>query len=211
MFDLNTLITSGGILIVALIVFTESGLLIGFFLPGDTLLFSAGLLASQGVLPIEWLILAIIAAAIIGDNVGYTIGQKTGKHIFKREDGVFFHKDNIIRAQEFYNKHGGKTITLARFVPVVRTFAPLVAGIGHMDRRKFMAYNVVGAVLWGAGVTLAGYWLGSRLPWLEHYIEAVLIAVIVVSLAASFGHVLKDPKTRKIIIGKIKAKFQKQS
>lgn len=199
MINLDQIIANGGILIVALIVFAESGLLFGFFLPGDTLLFSAGLLASQGLLQIEWLIPAVILAAIIGDNVGYTIGQKTGHRIFKKEEGILFHKDNLIRAEKFYEKHGGKTIVLARFTPWIRTFAPIVAGIGKMSRQRFMFYNIFGAIIWGGGVTLAGYWLGARFPSLDKYIEIVLIAVIFFSVVGPLFHLLKDPKNRRLL------------
>jgi len=204
LFNIDALIQSGGILLVAAIVFAESGLLVGFFLPGDTLLFSAGLLAAQGYFSLELLIVTTILAAIIGDNVGYSIGRRTGHRIFKKEDGIFFHKDHLIRAEKFYEKHGGKTITIARFVPVVRTFAPLVAGIGKMPRKKFMAYNIVGAVLWGGGLTLLGFWFGGLIPNLADYIEYVLIAVVLLSLGGSFLHIMKEPKTRKLIAERLK-------
>jgi membrane-associated protein len=204
MFNVEGLIISGGILIVAAIVFAESGLLIGFFLPGDTLLFSAGLLASQGYFPITWLIFAIVVAAVIGDNVGYTIGRRTGHRIFNKQDGLLFHKGNLLRAQKFYEEHGGKTVTLARFVPVIRTFAPMLAGVGKMERRKFMLYNIVGAVLWGGGVTLLGYFLGSQIPGLDKYIEIVLVAIVVLSLAGSFLHLVKDKHNRQILLRRFK-------
>lgn len=204
MFDIESLVRSGGILIVALIVFAESGLLVGFFLPGDTLLFGAGLLASQGELPIVPLILATIVAAIIGDNVGYSIGRRAGPRMFKKKDGIIFRSEYIERAEAFYEKHGGKTIILARFTPIVRTFAPVVAGIGKMSRQRFMLYNVVGGVVWGAGMTLLGYTLGSKIPGLDHYIEYVLIGVVVLSLGLSVIHILKDKETRKLIMQRIK-------
>lgn len=199
MFDTQALIASGGILIVAAIVFAESGLLIGFFLPGDTLLFSAGLLAAQDTVSLPWLLVATVAAAIVGDNVGYSIGRRAGPRIFKREDGILFHKDHLMRAEKFYEDHGGKTVTMARFIPVVRTFAPVVAGAGKMPRRRFMYYNVIGAVAWGGGVTLLGYWLGTKIPGLDHYIEYLLLAVVLLSLLGSFAHLLRDPRTRKAI------------
>jgi len=209
MFDTQALIASGGILIVAAIVFAESGLLIGFFLPGDTLLFSAGLLAAQGVVSLPWLLVATIAAAIIGDNVGYSIGRRAGPRIFKKEDGILFHKEHLLRAEKFYDDHGGKTVTLARFIPIVRTFAPVVAGAGKMPRRRFMYYNVIGAVIWGGGVTLLGYWLGSKIPGLDHYIEYILVGVIVLSLGLSFIHVLREPKARAAMKAGIKNQLSK--
>lgn len=194
--DIGSIIESGGILIIALIVFAESGLLIGFFLPGDTLLFGAGLAASQGRLPFGWLILTVVCAAVIGDNVGYSIGRRSGTRIFRREEGILFQKEHIQRAQDFYEKHGGKTIILARFVPVIRTFAPLLAGVGKMPRKRFMLFNVVGGVVWGSGMITLGYLLGKRIPHLDKYIELVIIAVIILSLILSFGHVLSNKKTR---------------
>ncbi len=142
--DPESIIQSGGVLLVAAIVFAESGLLVGFFLPGDTLLFSAGFFAAQGKLPLGWLLIAIVLAAIIGDNVGYSIGKRTGHKIFKKKDGILFRQEYITRANAFYELHGGKTITLARFVPIVRTFAPVIAGVAHMDRRRFMFFNIIG-------------------------------------------------------------------
>ncbi len=204
MFDIDAIIRAGGILIVALIVFAESGLLIGFFLPGDTLLFGAGLLASQGEIAIVPLILATITAAIVGDNVGYSIGRRSGPRLFAKKDGIILKKEYLEKAEEFYEKHGGKTIILARFTPIVRTFAPVVAGISKMPRKRFMLYNVVGGIVWGAGMPLLGYYLGSRIPGLDHYIEYVLIGVVVLSVTLSCAHLLKDKETRRIIWQKIK-------
>ncbi len=170
MFDVEHIVASGGILIVAAIVFAESGLLVGFFLPGDTLLFSAGLLASQGSPSLPLLLLFTSIAAIVGDNVGYSIGRRAGPRIFKKDDGILFHKDHLIKAEKFYEKHGGKAITIARFVPVVRTFAPVVAGAGKMPRKRFMFFNIIGGVLWVFSMTLLGYWLGSKIPCLCNYI-----------------------------------------
>ena len=204
MFDIETIVRSGGILIVAFIVFAESGLLVGFFLPGDTLLFGAGLIASQGELPLIPLILAVIVAAVVGDNVGYSIGRRSGPRFFKKKDGILFRQEYVQRAEDFYEKHGGKTIILARFTPIVRTFAPLVAGIGKMPRGRFMFFNVFGGILWGAGMTLLGYHLGSRIPGLDHYIEYVLITVVVVSLGLSALHVLKDKQSRQKIWQSVK-------
>lgn len=208
MFDVHA-IAGAGILVVSAIIFAESGLLIGFFLPGDTLLFSAGLLASQGTMSLGWLIICTIIAAIVGDNVGYSIGRRAGPRIFKKEDGILFHKDHLMRAEKFYEKHGGKTITIARFVPVVRTFAPVVAGAGKMPRQKFMAYNIIGAIAWCGGLPLLGYWLGGRMPWLENYIDIVLISVVLFSLLAAFGHLLRDAKTRQAMLAGIKNQLSK--
>ncbi|MDQ3123624.1 MAG: VTT domain-containing protein [bacterium] len=196
MFDIEHIIKAGGVLIVSLIVFAESGLLVGFFLPGDTLLFGAGLAASQGEISLTALIIAVVAAAIIGDNVGYSIGRRTGHRIFKKKDGILFRQEYLEKAEAFYEKHGGKTIIIARFVPIVRTFAPVVAGASKMTRRRFFAFNVVGGILWGAGMPLLGYFVGNRIPGLDKYIEIVILGVVVLSLVLAFAHVLKDKSTR---------------
>lgn len=206
MFGINIekIIQQFGILAIGIIVFTESGLLIGFFLPGDTLLLLAGVLASQGELELLPLLAVVTFAAIVGDNVGYSIGRRTGPRIFKKEDGIFFHKENIERAQAFYDKHGGKTIIIARFIPVVRTFAPLVAGIAKMPRRRFMAFNVIGGVTWGVGVTLLGYFVGSKIPHIDKYLHYIVLLVIVTSVGISLMHLLRNDTARSLLITKIK-------
>lgn len=212
MFDVHSLLSSGGylaILIVSLIVFAESGLLIGFFLPGDTLLFAAGLAASQGEISLPFLIISIVLAAVIGDNVGYSIGRRSGPRIFNKKDGVIFRKEYIESAEKFYEKHGGKTIIIARFTPVVRTFAPVVAGATKMDRKRFFAFNVVGGVLWGAGMPLLGYFAGSKIPGLDKYIEIILISIVALSVLIAVYHLLKDPKTRKLMSAKLKNALEK--
>lgn len=209
MFNIESIISAGGILLVAAIVFAESGLLVGFFLPGDSLLFGAGLAASQGKFSLFWLIIAVVTAAIIGDNVGYSIGRRAGPRIFKKKDGILFRQEYLQKSEEFYEKHGGKTIILARFTPIVRTFAPVVAGAGKMSREKFMFYNVIGGILWGAGLCILGYAIGGRIPHLDKYIEVVIIGVMVVSLALAFGHLLKDRKTRQMMIAGIKHGLRK--
>lgn len=192
-------IAQAGLWLIALIIFTESGLLVGFFLPGDTLLFAAGILAAQGGLNIVTTIAAIAIAAIVGDNVGYTIGRYSGKRLFHKKDGILFKQEYVERAQKFYEKYGGITIILARFTPIVRTFAPLVAGIGKMDRRLFFFYNVVGAILWSTSVTLLGYYVGQRVPELIHYMEYVIIAVVVLSIAPAVWHIVSSKQSRQML------------
>ena len=199
MFNIEQIVSAGGILLISLIVFAESGLLIGFFLPGDTLLFGAGLAASQGRFSVFALMACVIAAAIIGDNVGYSIGRRAGPRIFKKKDGILFRQEYIQKSEEFYEKHGGKTIILARFTPIVRTFAPVVAGASKMPRERFMLFNIVGGILWGGGMSLLGYFVGGRIPGLDHYIEKVIIGVMVLSILIAFAHLLKDPKTRSMM------------
>lgn len=197
-------ILGGGLIAIGGTVFAESGLLIGFFLPGDTLLFGAGILASQGVFNLPLLIGVIITAAVVGDNVGYSIGRRGGRRLFNKKDSVLFRQEHLERAENFYETHGGKTIILARFVPVVRTFAPMVAGISKMPRKRFFMFNVIGGIVWGGGVTLLGYWLGSRLPWLEHFITPVILAIILMSVFLALFHLLKDKEVRGLVFAKLK-------
>jgi membrane-associated protein len=179
------------------IIFAESGLLIGFFLPGDSLLFTAGFLASQHFLNIFLVLIVTLFAAIIGDNVGYFFGKKVGPTIFTKEESFFFHKDHVEKARVFYEKHGGKALVLARFMPVVRTFAPILAGVGNMKYGKFFFYNVVGSVLWAGLLPIIGYSLGSLIPSAERYIHIIILAIIFVSVLPSMAHVLGNTENRK--------------
>lgn len=175
------LIETLGLIGVIAIVFAESGLFFGFFLPGDSLLFTAGLLASQGHLDIFWLVIGCMVAAIVGDSVGYAFGKKVGPKLFSREDSFFFHKKHAERARDFYQKHGKKAIILARFVPIIRTFAPIVAGIGQMEYRTFISYNIIGGIAWTVSMTLSGYFLGHTIPGIEDYLHFIILAIIIVS------------------------------
>ncbi len=163
------------------VIFAESGLLIGFFLPGDSLLFTAGLLASQGKLNIAVIVVGCSLAAIVGDQVGYQFGARVGPALFRRPDSRFFKQEYVEKAQGYFDKYGSRTIVLARFVPVVRTFAPIVAGIGSMTWRTFATYNVIGGILWGAGVTLAGYVLGETIPDVDKYLLPIIVLIVVLS------------------------------
>jgi membrane-associated protein len=165
-----------------LIVFAETGLLIGFFLPGDSLLVTAGVFAAAGHLDIWTILIAVSAAAVIGDQVGYYIGLRTGPRIFTREDSLLFKRAHLMRAHAFYEKHGGKTIILARFVPVIRTFAPVVAGVGDMEYRKFVSYNVIGGILWVWSTSLLGYSLGRVVPDIDRHIHLVIVVVVFLSI-----------------------------
>lgn len=184
--SLPELVKAIGYLGVAGIVFAESGLLVGFFLPGDSLLFTAGLLASQGFLHIGWLIIITFVAAVVGDNVGYVFGLRVGPRIFTREDSRLFHKDNLIKAQKFYEERGPITIVLARFMPFVRTFAPIVAGVGKMRYQTFFWFNILGGALWTLGLNLAGYYLGQVIPGVDRYLLPIVILIVLFSVLPSF-------------------------
>jgi len=190
--DLRTLIVTVGYIGLFAIVFAESGLLVGFFLPGDSLLFTAGFLASQGILDIRLLIPLLAVAAISGDQVGYIFGARVGPRLFNREESFFFQRKNLDRAHAFYEKHGGKAIVLARFLPIVRTFAPIVAGMGRMNYSRFVFFNVAGGLLWTISMLVGGYLFGSIIPDVDRYLLPVIVLIIVVSIAPSAWHVYKE-------------------
>jgi len=180
--DVRGLVQAGGYIALAIIVFAETGLMIGFFLPGDSLLVTAGLFAAKGDLNIVHLNLLLMACAILGDATGYYIGRKLGPALFRKEDSLLFKKKHLIATHEFYERHGGKTIIIARFVPVVRTFAPVVAGMADMTYRRFALFNIVGGIAWVFSMTMIGYMLVTLFPATEQHIEKVIIIVIFVSL-----------------------------
>ena len=166
-----------------LIIFAETGLLIGFFLPGDSLLFTAGILANQGKMNLAAILIGCFVAAVVGDQVGFTFGDKAGPRIFRRPDSRFLKHEYIERTEKFFEKHGPKTVVLARFVPVVRTFAPVMAGVGSMSRRTFLLYNLAGAFIWVFGVTLAGYFLADAIgDSVDTYLLPLIGVIIVISL-----------------------------
>ena len=182
LYNVPELIRWGGMVGLIIIVFAETGLMIGFFLPGDSLLVTAGLFAAKGDLNIWWLNISLILAAIIGDAVGYWIGYKAGKALYSRPNSFFFRRQHLIATHEFYEKHGGKTIIIARFMPIFRTFAPVVAGAAEMTYRNFAVYNIIGGIGWVLSMTLTGYFLGLAVPDLEKHIHIVVAVVIALSL-----------------------------
>lgn len=201
LFDIEGWLEKGGLFILWLIVFAESGLLIGFFLPGDSLLFIAGFLASPGggeKLPGGLPAVAAVAfsAAVIGDQVGYIFGRKVGPSLFDRPQSRLFKPAHVTKAQAFFDKHGPKTIVLARFVPIVRTFAPIVAGVGKMHYRTFVMFNIVGGVLWGIGVTTLGYFLG-KIDFVEKNLEVAILAIVFISILPVILEFVKHRKAAK--------------
>ncbi len=192
------------------IIFAESGLLLGFFLPGDTLLFSAGFLATKGVfgVSIHVLVLYLVFAAVLGEAAGYWFGRKVGHRIFKRKDSLLFHPDNLVRAEKFYEKYGPMTILLARFIPVVRTFVPIVAGAAKMNQRVFTLYNVLGAVIWVALVTYIGYFAGDFLERhginIDNLILPVIALVTLLTMGSPLIHILKDKESRAQFLAKFR-------
>lgn len=190
------------VIVLMSIIFAESGLLIGFFLPGDSILFTAGFLVHAGVLDfnIHLLVFLLFIAAVIGDSVGYIFGRRVGRRIFNRPNSRIFRQENIVQAEEFYKKHGSKTIVIARFIPVVRTFAPIVAGVGNMTYKTFVTFNIIGALLWAVGITYAGYYIGAGLESIGIHVDTILLPIIalivLVSVLPPIIHILKDSKRR---------------
>ena len=181
-YGLDDLVRWGGYVVLVAIVFVETGLLVGFFLPGDSLLITAGLVAATGALNIWWLNVLLVVAAIVGDSVGYAIGWRAGPRLFTRPKSLLFNPKHVERTRAFYARHGAKTIVIARFVPIVRTFAPVVAGVGQMEYRRFLFYNVAGGVGWVTSMTWAGYLLGQTVPNIGDHIHVLVVVVILLSL-----------------------------
>ena len=181
-YDVEGVVRWGGLSALVGIVFAETGLMVGFFLPGDSLLVTAGVFAGAGRLDLGALLLSVSLAAIVGDQLGYYIGARTGPRLFAREDSLLFRRAHLLRAKAFYERHGGKTIILARFMPIIRTFAPVVAGIGEMQYRRFVAFNVVGGIGWVCSMSLLGYFLGRTVPDIDRHIHVVIAVVIALSL-----------------------------
>ncbi|HEV7454844.1 MAG TPA: DedA family protein [Candidatus Saccharimonadales bacterium] len=205
--SVDKIFQASGILGLGLTIFAETGLLAGFFLPGDTLLFAAGFFAAQGRLNLALCLFVLYIGAVAGNMVGYEIGKRSGHKLFKKTDSILFHKDNIEKAQDFFTKHGGKTIILARFVPIVRTLSSPLAGMGHMPYGKFMLYNLIGAALWIPSITLIGYWAGKVLGHyinIDHYILPAALLATVATFGISFAHILRDPISRQRLKAKIR-------
>ena len=181
-YNVPELIRLVGLAGIVFIIFAETGLMVGFFLPGDSLLVTAGLFAARGDLPIGWMIPCLMAAAVCGNATGYFIGHRAGAALYSRPNSLLFRREHLIRTHEFYERHGGKTIILAQFVPIVRTFAPVVAGAARMTYRRFASFNVIGAILWINSMTLTGYFLGRAIPGLESRIHLVVAVVIFLSI-----------------------------
>jgi membrane-associated protein len=199
-FDLPHLIKDIGVLGVCGLVFAETGLFIGFFLPGDSLLFTAGFLASQGmfdIVPLSW---GCFAAAVLGNVVAYAFGARVGRRLFDRPSSRFFRRDTLVAAHAFYERHGARALILARFIPAVRVFAPIVAGVGLMSYRKFTLVNVVGAFLWALGLTWGGYWLGQHIPNVDRYLLPIVILIVLLSVLPGVLHVWRDPVQRAAVL-----------
>jgi len=195
--DVEGMIRWGGTALVCLIVFVETGLFVGFFLPGDSLLVTAGVFAAAGHLDVAALLVLVSLCAVAGDQLGYLIGRRAGEALYRREDSLLFKKKHLQRAHEFYEKYGGKTVILARYVPIIRTFAPAVAGAAHMRYRRYFGFSVIGGPLWVWSMVLTGYFLGSAIPDIDRNIHFVIIAVVFVSFLPALFEVLRHRRRRR--------------
>jgi len=196
-YDVEGLIRSGGPLLVCIIVFVETGLFVGFFLPGDSLLVTAGVFAAAGTIPLRWLLLPVMLCAIVGDQIGYWIGRGAGASLYKRKESFFFRRSHLERARAFYEKYGGKTVILARFVPIVRTFCPPVAGAAGMPYSRYVTYDIFGGILWVGSMILGGYLLGRSIPDVGKKIHYVIAVVVVVSLLPAVISILRERREAK--------------
>ncbi|MBI2086908.1 MAG: VTT domain-containing protein [Candidatus Zambryskibacteria bacterium] len=195
-FDPVSLIKAFGYLGLFSIIFAESGILLGLFLPGDSLLFTAGFLASQDYLRVEILMPLLLIAAFAGDSVGYLFGKKVGPKVFSQPKSLWFNPENVERTRRFFERYGAKTIVLARFIPIVRTFAPVMAGVGEMKYKTFVLYNFIGAFLWAVGVTAAGYFFGNIIPNADRYVLPVVFLIILTSLAPPLRYFYKEKRKK---------------
>lgn len=185
------IIQSGGLLLIGFIVFAEVGLLLGFILPGDTLLIAAGIFAHEGKISLVPLIAVIIVTAIAGDSLSYYWGRKLGPQVFKKEDSILFNKDHVVKAEKFYDKFGAKALLITHFLPIVRAFMPMMAGVAKMPYRRFLTFNIIGDVLWAVSVTLVGYYIGSRIPNVDKYILLLVFAAVFLSAAPTLYHYVR--------------------
>jgi membrane-associated protein len=202
--DPTSIIQNGGLILIGVIIFLESGMLVGFFLPGDTLLLSAGLIAAQGHLPIAATITVIAVAAIIGDNTGYMIGRLMGKRLFKKKDGILFRHEYVERAETFFERYGLKVMLISHYIPIVRSFAPLVAGVGRMNRLKFFIFDAIGCTTWAIIITLLGYWFGSRIPNLDRYILPTILTATIITMGPMLWHIFGEREARTKLVAAIK-------
>jgi membrane-associated protein len=192
MFNVDHIIQTGGLLLIALIIFAESGMFVGFFFPGDTLLLGAGVLASTHKLSLVGVIIVVAIAAILGDNTGYHVGKRYGRKLFAKKDSIVFKHEYVVRAENFYEKYGSKTMLFAHFLPVIRTFVPPVAGVAKMNYRQYVIFDAIGDTAWAIIVVLIGYFFGSKIHNIDHYILLAIFAVIFLTLAPTLYHIVKS-------------------
>src|ERR1700687_6122043 len=198
-YDVEGIIRAGGPLLVCIIVFIESGFFVGFFLPGDSLLVTAGVFAAAGVVPLKWLLLPVMLCAIVGDQIGYWIGRAAGATLYNRKESFFFRRSHLQRAHDFYEKHGGKTVILARFIPIVRTFCPPVAGAANMPYSRYLTYDIFGGFIWVGSMILGGYFLGRSVPNIDKRIHWVILIVVFLSVLPGIISILRARRAARAV------------
>ena len=197
-YDVEGIIRTGGPLLVCIIVFIETGFFVGFFLPGDSLLVTAGVFSAAGVIPLKWILLPVMLCAIVGDQIGYWIGRAAGSALYRREDSLFFRRKHLQRAHDFYEKYGGKTIILARFIPIIRTFCPPVAGAARMSYPRYLVYDIFGGAIWVGTMILGGYFLGRTIPNISQRIHYVILVVVFLSLLPAIISILRARRAEQL-------------
>jgi membrane-associated protein len=200
-YDVEGIIRTGGPLLVCIIVFIETGFFVGFFLPGDSLLVTAGVFSAAGVIPLKWILLPVMLCAIVGDQIGYWIGRAAGSALYRREDSLFFRRKHLQRAHDFYEKYGGKTIILARFIPIIRTFCPPVAGAARMSYPRYLTYDIFGGMTWVGTMILGGYFLGRTIPNISQRIHYVILVVIFLSILPAIISILRARRAEQLPAG----------
>jgi membrane-associated protein len=208
MLDVHNLLQAGSLLIIALVIFAESGLLLGVLFPGDTLLIAGGIFAAEHKLPLLWLIVVVALATIAGYQVGYYLGRSAGPRIFKRKDGILFREDYMLSTERFFQKHGWQAVFFARFIAVVRTVIPVIAGMGKMPARIFLVFNVIGGIIWSAGLILLSYWVGLRIPNLDSYIKYFVLAAIVLTFASVIYELIKNGAKRNEVFSALREELR---
>ena len=208
--DFQGIVLAAGYIGIFALIFAESGLLIGIVFPGDSVLFTAGIFASQGIFNIGWLAGGCFVAAVVGDSVGYAFGHRVGKRFFVYERSRFLNPENVRRAQGFYERHGGKTIILARFLPGIRTLAPIIAGVGDMNYRTFLSYNVIGGLLWAVGLTTLGYFLGNVIPNVDRYLIPIVLGIVILSTLPSAVPALSTASRRQQVVAALRRLWRRE-
>jgi len=208
MFGTDSILQAGSIVLIALIIFSESALLLGLFLPGDTLLIAGGIFASEHRLPLYLLLVSVAVATILGYEVGYYLGRRAGPRIFRRKEGILFRADYMDKTEAFFARHGGRTLIIARFIAIVRTVVPLVAGMGKMSPRKFLIYNVAGGVVWSTSIILISYWIGQRVPHLDSYIKYLVALAIILTTGGIMIELAKNRGRRREIWAAVREEYR---
>jgi len=208
MLDAHSVLQAGGLILIGAVIFAESGLLLGLFFPGDTLLIAGGIFAAEDKLPLSWLILIVSTATILGYQLGYYIGRSAGPRLFRRREGVLFREDYLASTEGFFKRHGWQAILVARFIAIIRTVAPLVAGVGKMNLQLFTIFNVVGGILWSAGLILLSFWVGQKVPNLDSYIKYFVLLAIVLTFGSVLYELLKNKQKRREILGAIREELK---